>query len=381
MHIGLIAQGGAGWAGGSEYIRNLARAIHATGESVQVSLLCGEPQLSEWKAHTGHFTEIIPVRSERGWLSRFQKPNRALHHAVKTRRFDFLYPFTYDNHYNIGVRLPVGDLPCRWSAWIPDFQHRHLPQLFTDKEIAKRDRGIAAVVEEAGKVVLSSASAEVDFRTFYPAQAGKSAVLTFATFPESDWYEPFQDEDLAWLPERYFAVCNQFWQHKNHGLLIAALEILAKQGIRPMIVCTGALMDFRQPDYCERLLQQIHRAGLGAQVALLGRVARRLQIEIIRRSLAVVQPSLFEGWSTVVEDSRVLGKRVLLSDLAVHQEQNPPGASYFPRESAERLAELLAEGWDSLVPGPDLSAESAARERANARISEVGRTFLAIAAR
>jgi glycosyltransferase involved in cell wall biosynthesis len=132
-------------------------------------------------------------------------------------------------------------------------------------------------------------------------------------------------------------------------------------------------------EYCESLLQQIHRAGLGAQVILLGRVARRLQIEIIRRSLAVVQPSLFEGWSTVVEDARVLGKTVLLSDLAVHREQNPPGSRFFPKADAEALAGVLAEAWNSMVPGPDQERERDARAAAEARIAEVGRDFLRIA--
>jgi glycosyltransferase involved in cell wall biosynthesis len=219
----------------------------------------------------------------------------------------------------------------------------------------------------------------VDFRSFYPAHASKTAVLRFATFPDANWYEPFEAENLDWLPRRYFVVCNQFWSHKNHATVFRALEILAARGIRPMIVCTGALVDFRQPEHTERLLQQMHRAGVGAQVMLLGLVPRRLQIEVIRRSLAVVQPSLFEGWSTVVEDARVLGKPTLLSDLAVHKEQNPPGAEFFPGSDADTLATLLADAWANFAPGPNLRAEAQARETAKARIVEVGFDCLRIA--
>ena len=381
MHIGLIAQGGAGWAGGSEYVRNLVRAIRATGEEVRISLFGGEPQRAEWEKHAELFDSMsfVPVRKKRGWLDRFRASNRDFVSAVARSEVEFLYPFTYDNEYNVGVSLPLGELPCRWAAWIPDFQHRHLPQLFTEKEIGKRNRGIEAVVGEAKKVVLSSESAAADFRSFYPAHAAKADVLRFATFPDANWYEPFEGENLDWLPPRYFVVCNQFWSHKNHALVFKALEILAARGTRPMIVCTGALVDFRQPEHTERLLQQMHRAGVGAQVMLLGLVPRRLQIEIIRRSLAVVQPSLFEGWSTVVEDARVLGKATLLSGLAVHKEQNPPSARFFPGTDAEALATFLADAWENLPPGPNLQSESEARAAATARIAEVGRDFLRIA--
>jgi hypothetical protein len=63
----------------------------------------------------------------------------------------------------------------------------------------------------------------------------------------------------------------------------------------------------------------------------------------MRHSLAVIQPSLFEGWSTVVEDARCLGKKIILSDLLVQVEQNPQGSEFFERHSPQQLADLIAE--------------------------------------
>jgi glycosyltransferase involved in cell wall biosynthesis len=204
-------------------------------------------------------------------------------------------------------------------------------------------------------------------------------VLTFATFPQAEWFSGDCGEDLHWLPERFFIVSNQFWKHKNHTALFEALQLLAARNVRPIVVCTGRLADFRDADYADTILQSLHRFGIAQQVVLLGMIARRTQIELMRRSLAVVQPSLFEGWSTVVEDARVLGKPVILSDIAVHQEQNPPGAHFFPRDSAAALADSLEEAWRTLTPGPHLESEAAARTRAEQRITEVGRRFLEIA--
>ena len=82
-----------------------------------------------------------------------------------------------------------------------------------------------------------------------------------------------------------------------------------------------------------------------------------------------------------MEDSRVLGKTVLLSDLPVHREQDPPGAQFFPRSDPEALANLIADAWHSMTPGPDHERERSARVAAEARIGEVGREFLRIAAK
>jgi hypothetical protein len=51
-----------------------------------------------------------------------------------------------------------------------------------------------------------------------------------------------------------------------------------------------------------------------------GLIERKEQIQLLRRCVAVVQPSLFEGWSTIIEDARIFGKR---TDVDIPQEQNP----------------------------------------------------------
>ncbi|HEX8310166.1 MAG TPA: glycosyltransferase [Chthoniobacteraceae bacterium] len=379
-HIGLVAQGGAGWPGGSEYIRNLIRAVRANPNPPRLSIVCGPAQAAEWESQADALMVVPPHR--KSLLDRFCAPHAELARAVREAGIEFVYPLTYDNRYNLGIDLPLGQAlgTCRWAGWIPDFQHRYLPHLFSEKEIGRRDRGIEQLVADAPKIVLSSGSAAADLARYYPAAEARSEVLTFATFPHPGWYTDFDAEDLGWLPERFFLVSNQFWKHKNHLLLFEALALLASRGIRPVVVCTGQLADFRDADYPNLILQTLHRTRVANQVVLLGNLARRTQIELMRRALAVVQPSRFEGWSTVVEDARVLGQQILLSDLPVHREQNPPNARFFSPDSAEELANALAEAWETLQPGPHHERENVARAAAEERIRGVGRRFLEIAA-
>ncbi|HEY2343632.1 MAG TPA: glycosyltransferase family 1 protein [Chthoniobacteraceae bacterium] len=388
LHIGLIAQGGANWMGGAEYIRNLTHAVGqldgTDGWAARTSLIYGEKQRADWEDAEAPSKIFIP-RRPREWplLWRFiPRGNKHFQNPVERAKCDFIYPLSYDNLYNVDVKFPLGfeKRSFQWAGWIPDFQHRHLPDWFPAKELARRERGIAALVAEAPIVVLSSQTAAEDFSRFFSEAQPKARVLTFATHPNPSWYSDDCGEDLRWLPPRFFLVSNQFWKHKNHLLVFEALRILSGRGLDPVVVCTGQVQDFRDPDYANVILQSIHRYGLSGQILLLGLVPRRTQIEMMRRCLAVIQPSLFEGWSTVVEDARVLGKPAFLSDLAVHREQNPPGSEFFDAKSPEALADLLARAWDSFAPGPNSALEAAARERATERAVDFGRTFLEIAA-
>jgi len=77
----------------------------------------------------------------------------------------------------------------------------------------------------------------------------------------------------------------------------------------------------------------------------------------------------------MIEEARSLGKRIFLSDLDVHREQNPPHADYFDPHDAQALADLLEKNWPSLTPGVDARAEAHARELCKAAVLDLGRRF------
>ena len=60
----------------------------------------------------------------------------------------------------------------------------------------------------------------------------------------------------------------------------------------------------------------------------------------------MVQPSKFEGWSTVVEDAKALNQFILVSDLAVHQEQLQNNMAFFDPDDDKELALLLKKYWE-----------------------------------
>jgi hypothetical protein len=127
------------------------------------------------------------------------------------------------------------------------------------------------------------------------------------------------------------------------------------------------------------ILQAISTYGLANQIYLLGLIPKIDQIQLMRHSLAVIQPSLFEGWSTVVEDARCLGKKIILSDIPVHMEQDPPDSVYFDRYSPQQLADLISEWWMNLPSGVNSELENLALKRSEQDVKQYGYQFLEIA--
>ena len=66
--------------------------------------------------------------------------------------------------------------------WIPDFQHKYYPDLFTDEELQNRDFAIKEIVEAGESVVLSSNTAAYDLKNFFRIAQQKSKRLEILFF-------------------------------------------------------------------------------------------------------------------------------------------------------------------------------------------------------
>lgn len=381
LHICLRMWGSPEWVGGMVYIQNLAWAIASLPETERKGI-----KLSV-AVHFTHFEFVEPLCGivdhvyVDGFVDlAFAKVAKILaahiplmpRRVLNPRRFDFVYPDI------AGARAPYP-----WGGWIPDFQHHHLPQLFSQQEIDSRNESFKQIAYNATVIILSSRMAQEDFCSLYPQHAHRSAILNFVSSIDPAWFQenPKAYQEKYGLPEDFFLLANQFFKHKDHLVVIEALRLLKQKGIQLTVVCTGSNSDFRHPEYFKELLSRIQQLGLDGQVRILGFIPRLDQVQLMRKSLAVIQPSLFEGWSTVVEEARLLGKTILLSDFPVHLEQNPPHASFFERGNAEELAMLMAQVASSAGPTPDLEKEKMARLDNMARLNTCGSTFLDIVRR
>jgi glycosyltransferase involved in cell wall biosynthesis len=241
----------------------------------------------------------------------------------------------------LGWAFPI---PC--IAWMPDFQDRHLPYLFSRMQRIRRTTGLWAQIISGRTILLSSNDAQADCRRFFPSRRLRTAVAPFAVLPalrpgESDSTLQSRYE----LPARYFYLPNQFWVHKNHMNVVDALALAKEKGSEIVVVTTGNPVDPRNKGHFAALQQRVQDKNLTDSFRFLGIVPVRDVGLLMRSSLAVMNPSMFEGWSTTVEEAKSLGCRLLLSDLAVHREQAELAAVYFDTNSVESICSALIRAW------------------------------------
>jgi glycosyltransferase involved in cell wall biosynthesis len=237
----------------------------------------------------------------------------------------------------------VGFKKIKSVSWIPDFQHRHLPGMFSAKEIAIRDNQCRVLLQKSDWIIVSSHDALKDAIAFVPEAISKLSVISFVAQPDPKVFLTGQ-EDLKnirqkyHLPDIFCYLPNQFWKHKNHLLVFKALDQLIQEDVHVNVVCTGPFEDYRHPEHIEMLKSYIAEHHLQKNIFLLGQVPFEDVGLLYAASEIVINPSLFEGWSTSVEESKSLGKKILLSDIPVHREQSPQGGVYFDPHDSNDLA-------------------------------------------
>jgi len=243
----------------------------------------------------------------------------------------------------------------RSVAWVPDLQHRRLPQLFGRAMWLWRDAKYRAMAHFADHLLTGSLAGEQDLLELWPRARGKTSVLRFVVTPPAPETLPEQEElrKLYGLPKRYLYLPNQFWMHKNHAVVIEALRRLRAGGSEVCVVATGVPYDRRHPGHFDALMARAEAAGVRGSFRVLGVVPYEHVTALSRDAAALMNPSLFEGWSTTVEEAKSMGKRILLSRIPVHVEQDPPGGSFFDPHDPDELAALMEEAYTREDPEGD----------------------------
>jgi hypothetical protein len=381
VKIAFAQMGDERWMAGEVIVRNLLIGLRELGvPDLRTALLTGSPADDRLRERYAAADEFLAYRQPRRpsplWLGNGVAKRVFERDALLDR---FLVEHGVDAIFGMGVWVGKGRTAS--LAWLPDFQHIHLPDMFSAAERAARDRDFAHYAAAATRVVLLSEAVKTDLATFLPAYAAKARVLSPITRVPAEAYEgdPAAVVRTYNLPERFFYLPNQFWIHKNHEAVIAAVSELKAAGTAVNVVCTGFPADYRNPRHFATLWEKVARGNVHDQIFYLGLVPHDDVLRLVRQCVCVVNPSRFEGWGISVDEARSIGKRVLLSDIPSHREQDPPAATYFDPGEVSTLAARMREVWETARPGPDEALERQARAALPERLRRYAQSFLAVA--
>jgi glycosyltransferase involved in cell wall biosynthesis len=360
MRVGIVVHGGDGWLGGRNYIRNLLTAVYNLPQREIDVVVLTTPESDD------QISDLPPFEVVRSKLLTLKPMTEYARKAVTALLGRNLPMERLLRRHKISVLSHSGHLGSRASVptvgWIPDFQHMHLPEFQKDAERAKRERRLMNICANCTRLVLSSECVRSDLKQFAPQYFGKAEILRFVAAPFAR--EPitsFGDLSRKYqIDGPFFLLPNQFWAHKNHKTVITALKLLRQQGKGITVIATGSTRDHRNPGFFDSLIAYAHECGVSEDFRVLGIVPYPDLAGLMRSAVALVNPSLFEGWSTSVEEAKTAGKAIVLSDIPVHREQNPERGIFFSALDAERLAAAMLIAQSQFDPESDMESQERA---------------------
>jgi glycosyltransferase involved in cell wall biosynthesis len=373
--------GGSGWPGGRIYLKNTLTLIRdRLASGIRAALVMSRAQHEAFGAEFAPLAEAGIIMDDAAasaghGASRWRALayGRDAHLETMLIKAGVDVAFEHAVFYGARFRLPV-------VAWMPDFQHRHMPEMFARAEWWRRDIGFRVQAMTGRTILLSSYSAKSDFERFYSSKPGRAHVVRFAT-PFDIAAAVSRAVDVArsyGLPPRFFFLPNQFWRHKNHKTVIGALAALKREGrldALPPVVLTGSPSDPRHPGHFDALMAEVAAAGVQSHFHYLGLIPHDDVLALNAAAGLLINPSFFEGWSTPIEEAKALATPLILSDIPIHREQ-APSARFFDPVDAAALAALLLEAAEQ-APEPRI-AVGARIEAQEARLDEHARALSAV---
>lgn len=349
--------GRSGWIAGFYYIKNCLNALaELANDQVPEIFVFVPDNFSETILSPKHKKKVT-------WLNIVKISNSLIENVNTHTEIEKIV-----NSFQCDVFFPMMTTPKyffegKTVGWIPDFQDRHLQHLFSEQERDYRMMVTDLIIGYCDKMICSSQTVADDLKHFYADGSKKASVVHFRSILSEKLFtkSPQNVLNKFGIKQKYIYLPNQFWIHKNHMLVFRAWQLLKVMGIDILLVCTGSHQDKRSPDYYPELQKFIADNKLENNIRILGFISRDEQIQLYRGASAVLQPSLFEGWSTSLEDAKALGKFLLVSDIPVHREQcHSSTAIFFDKSIPNALANAIKEVWNQLPEGfqPDREARA-----------------------
>ncbi|KSV62474.1 hypothetical protein N185_08670 [Sinorhizobium sp. GW3] len=215
-----------------------------------------------------------------------------------------------------------------------------LPMLFTNLELSMRMKEYGYAIDRADRLIAISDYERENLRHFY----GKTnvSVVPLSGFGAEEYleYRGASTSRTKLSNKPYLIYPAVPWAHKNHEALIQAIAVLKCTGRHVRLVLTNTDADV---DSKQRLIDLCDSFGLRDSIDLMGFVSELELITLMRGSLGMVFPSLYEGFGIPLVDALKLEVPILVSEIGAAREICGTSANYF-RNSRNAIS-LALDVW------------------------------------
>lgn len=221
-------------------------------------------------------------------------------------------------------------------GWIPDLQHKVLKKFFKGKNYFYREKYVQNEIKNSDKIFVSSYQVKKEFKKYYNVNKKIIPLRILSNVSNSKT-----------KLKRYLLFPAQFWEHKNHRFLIKVAKIIKAKNLPIKIFFCGKIDNFKDKNYFLNINKKISDLKLNNIIQNFGEVSLYKLNKMQNECLALINPSYYEGWSTINEEARSKLKYIFLSNIKGHKEQNNYGSIFFdlssPDDFIRKLQSFLRE--------------------------------------
>jgi glycosyltransferase involved in cell wall biosynthesis len=243
---------------------------------------------------------------------------------------------------------------------VHDLQYQAYPQFFTEEERYHSDYYFREACRMAARLICVSEYTRqmVLASTKLPLEKVITIQSTLINRLEMVAPERVQEvlDEYGLRKDGYLLYPANFWQHKNHETLLAAFSMyLSSHPTTDLkLVLTGA-----PGARMDTLSQKAEQMGLKGRVIFPGFVSPQKLSTLLQGCLALIFPSLYEGFGLPVLEAMSFGKAVLCSNLTSLPEVSESAAHLFDPRKPDEIANAI----ERIHGDSDYRNELAARGR------------------
>ncbi len=239
----------------------------------------------------------------------------------------------------VGPQVVHPEIPI--LSIVYDIQFHYYPTFFSVDDLATRARNIVAAIGQSDRIICAAQASRDSLLEVYSVPSDKLAVIPLRM---ADRLPVAGDganllKTLGLKPQGYLLYPANSWLHKNHAMLLTAYALYRRNAgdAALKLVCTG--MGNRRED--DMIRDAIDAMGLRDQVVLPGFASEAELAQLLDNALAMIFPSLFEGFGMPVLEAMQRGVPVLCGKVPSLLELAGDTAYYFDNRIPSSIAEAI----------------------------------------